>query len=170
MGSCPERVISFGDYSVDIVGAMIKSIDVPDEFEDKPRYLVLACENDVLPALDLAAASGRGLSPFVRVIPVWCLGSANLQWVSDAIIKGMDGVMLIGCKSGSDYQCHFATGSELCGERMDKIRETLSRMMLEPERVVVKECSMGDWGSLVDWIGETVSKLGELGLNPNKGV
>ncbi len=29
MGACPERIVSFKDYSVDMVGSMIKALDVP---------------------------------------------------------------------------------------------------------------------------------------------
>ncbi len=54
MGACPVRVISFENYSVDTVGAQIKAVDMPDEFSEKPRILVLACENDAYPALDMA--------------------------------------------------------------------------------------------------------------------
>jgi quinone-modifying oxidoreductase subunit QmoB len=43
MGSCPERIISFQDYSVPMIAEMIKAIQVPGEEEDKPRILVLAC-------------------------------------------------------------------------------------------------------------------------------
>lgn len=35
VGSCPERVIGFADYSINSVSAMIKSIHVPDEFDEK---------------------------------------------------------------------------------------------------------------------------------------
>ena len=54
MGACPERIISFKNYSVDMIGSMIKAIEVPDEDEEKPRVLVLVCENDAYPALDMA--------------------------------------------------------------------------------------------------------------------
>ena len=30
MGSCPERIISFRDHSVEMIGSMVKSINVPD--------------------------------------------------------------------------------------------------------------------------------------------
>ncbi|KPL12536.1 MAG: hypothetical protein AMS26_17185, partial [Bacteroides sp. SM23_62] len=36
MGSCPERIINFDDYSIHAVSSMIKSIPIPDEFEEKP--------------------------------------------------------------------------------------------------------------------------------------
>ncbi|MGA7875890.1 MAG: CoB--CoM heterodisulfide reductase iron-sulfur subunit A family protein, partial [Desulfoferrobacter sp.] len=41
MGACPERIISFKNYSVGMIGNTIKNIDVPDEYEEKPRILVL---------------------------------------------------------------------------------------------------------------------------------
>ena len=31
MGACPERIVSFKDYSIDIIGSMIKAIDVQEE-------------------------------------------------------------------------------------------------------------------------------------------
>lgn len=39
MGACPVRVISFENYSVDTVGQQLKNIDIPDEFDEKPRGL-----------------------------------------------------------------------------------------------------------------------------------
>ena len=54
MGACPVRVISFENYSVDTVGQQLKNVEMPDEFSEKPRILVLACENDAYPALDMA--------------------------------------------------------------------------------------------------------------------
>ena len=51
MGACPERIVSFKDYSVDMIGSMIKSVDVPEE---EFRIICLVCENDAYPALDTA--------------------------------------------------------------------------------------------------------------------
>jgi quinone-modifying oxidoreductase subunit QmoB len=109
------------------------------------------------------------VSPWVRFIPLRCLGSMNLQWVNDALIKGIDGVMLIGCKFGDDYQCHFVKGSELCSVRLGKIQETLTRLMLEPERIKLQQFELGDAPKLPGIINEFVEKVKELGPNPNKG-
>ena len=44
--------------------AQIKAVDMPDEFSEKPRILILACENDAYPALDMAGiAAHRLLAP-----------------------------------------------------------------------------------------------------------
>ena len=71
MGACPERIVSFKDFSVDIVGSMIRGIEVS---EDEFRIVVLACENDAYPALDSAAIKRNKINPNVRIIPVRCLG------------------------------------------------------------------------------------------------
>ncbi|WP_455367011.1 FAD-dependent oxidoreductase, partial [Kaarinaea lacus] len=97
MGACPVRVISFENYSVDSVGQQLKAVDIPEEFDEKPRILVLACENDAYPALDMAGMNKLEYSAFVRVIPVRCLGSTNLVWITDALNSGYDGVVLMGC-------------------------------------------------------------------------
>ncbi len=128
MGACPERIISFKNYSVPMIGNMIKSIEVPEEDEEKPRIVVLACENDAYPALDMAGIRRLQYNPWVRIIPVRCLGSMNLVWIADALSKGIDGILLLGCKHGDDYQCHFVKGSELANIRLSKIMETLNRL------------------------------------------
>ena len=70
----------------------------------------------------------------MRVIPVRCLGSVNMVWIADALSRGIDGIMLIGCKYGDDYQCHFIKGSELANRRLENVKETLKRLQLESER------------------------------------
>jgi len=169
MGACPVRVISFENYSIDSVGSQIKSIDMPDEFSGKPRILALACENDAYPALDAAAQSGRHYSAFVRVIPVRCLGSVNTIWITDALNGGWDGVMLLGCKKGEDYQCHFVRGSEMAAYRLSKIEDTLKQMGLETERVVTHEIAITDVERLPEIIDSYVEKILEIGMSPMKG-
>ena len=169
MGACPVRVISFENYSVDTVGQQIKAIDMPDEFDEKPRILILACENDVYPALDMAAHNRIEYSAFVRIIPVRCLGSVNLIWVTDALSAGFDGIMMMGCKKGDDYQCHFVSGSELAHERMSKIDDTLSQLQLEPERVQTYEVEITDIERVPKLINDYAAKIDEIGMNPFKG-
>ncbi|HUV13062.1 MAG TPA: FAD-dependent oxidoreductase, partial [Acidobacteriota bacterium] len=82
LGACPERVISFKDYSIDIVSSMIKSVEIPDEFDEKPRLLGFVCENDAYPALDTAGLKRLKHSAYIRFIPVRCLGSVNIVWIA----------------------------------------------------------------------------------------
>ena len=169
MGACPVRVISFENYSVDTVGSQIKSIDMPDEFSGKPRILLLACENDAYPALDMAGMSRTVHSAFVRVIPVRCLGSVNTIWLTDALNGGWDGVMLMGCKKGDDYQCHFVKGSELAHYRLSKIDDTLTQLGLETERVRSFEVAITDSRRVAELIDTYVAEIERIGMSPMKG-
>ncbi|RJP30749.1 MAG: hydrogenase iron-sulfur subunit [Candidatus Omnitrophota bacterium] len=170
MGACPERIVSFKDYSVDMIASMIKAVEVPDEFEEKPRVLCLACENDAYPALDMAAMRGLHYSPFVRIIPLRCLGSMNVVWVADALSKGFDGVILMGCKYGDDYQCHFIKGSELANRRGDNIKEKLQQLALENERVALHQVEIADYNKVPGYIDEFMEVIEQVGMNPFKGM
>ena len=169
MGSCPERIISFNNYSVDMIGSMIKSINVPEEYEEKPRIVGLICENDAFPALDMVGIHRLQYPPWVRFIPLRCLGSLNLVWIADALSKGIDGIILFGCKHGDDYQCHFIKGSELANTRMEKIKETLDRLVLESDRIRLEQISIDDYYRIPQILVEFTAKLEELGPNPYKG-
>jgi len=167
MGACPERIINFPNYSVDQVASMIKAIEVPDEFEDeKFRILVFMCENDAYPALDIAGMNRIRYSPFVRVIPVRCLGSVNMVWIREAMNGGIDGVMLIGCKYGDDYQCHYADGSQLAETRLGNMREAVERMQIEPERLKLTQLAINEYDKLPTLIDEFVGEISEMGMNP----
>ncbi|MFA4915329.1 MAG: FAD-dependent oxidoreductase [Syntrophales bacterium] len=169
MGSCPERIISFKDYSVDIIGSMVKAVEVPDEDEEKPRVVAFLCENDAYPALDIVGQKHLTYNPYIRVIPLRCLGNINLVWLADALSKGIDGIILIGCKYGDDYQCHFIKGSELANTRMSKIKETLDRLSLESERIRILELSLDEYDKLPGIFDDFLEKIKEVGPNPYKG-
>lgn len=169
MGACPERIIGFKNYNIDQVGSMVKSVEVPDDDEDKLRFVVFACENDAYPALDMAAMRKLPQNALIRVIPVRCLGSVNMAWIKDALSSGMDGALLLGCKFGDDYQCHFVKGSELADRRMANIGETLGSLGLEPERCAVRQVAINEYNKVDEIINEFVEEVIELGPNPFKG-
>ena len=169
MGACPVRVISFENYSVDTVGQQIKNVEIPEEWDEKPRILVLACENDAYPALDQAAMNGVEINPWARVIPVRCLGSISLSWITDSLNNGYDGIVLMGCQKGDDYQCHFIRGSELMGTRGGNIQEKLTALALEEERVRVEQIEISEFEKLNTIVNEFAEEIEEIGMNPFKG-
>jgi quinone-modifying oxidoreductase, subunit QmoB len=172
MGACPERIIGFADYNIDSIGSMVKSIGVPseDDYAEPPmRILGLVCENDALPALDIVGLNRKSYSADVRFIPVRCLGSVNVIWIKDALSQGMDGVFLLGCKHGDDYQCHFVKGSELADIRMKKIGDALTSLALEEERVAQFQVAIDEYDKIPKIVNDFVEMVEELGPNPFKG-
>ncbi len=170
LGACPERIISFRDYSVHMIGSMIKAVNVPDEWDEKPRVLVLACENDAFPALDLMGEHRLKGSPWIRVVPIRCLGSMNNVWITDAMSAGYDGVILLGCKYGDDYQCHFITGSELASVRQKNAREKLEQMAMDLERIELHELAIDEFRQLPGIFEKFDELIEEIGYNPFKGM
>ncbi len=168
MGACPERIVSFKDYSVDMIGSMLKNVSVPSE-DDRPRIIVLCCENDAFPAIETVAFNRLKLDPALRFIQLRCLGSMNLVWIADALSRGVDGMLLLGCKFGENYQCHFAKGSELAKYRLGKVQETLDRLQLESDRVQMYELAIDEYWRIPDIVNEFMEKIREIGPNPFKG-
>lgn len=169
MGACPERIIGFKDYNIDLIGSMVKAIEVPEDDDDRLRIVVFVCENDAYPALDMAGMKRNGLNHMIRFIPVRCLGSVNMAWIRDALSAGMDGAMLLGCTYGDDYQCHFVKGSEIANKRMENIGDTLSTLGLEPERCASEQIAITDYDKVPQILNDFVEEIVEMGPNPFKG-
>lgn len=170
LGACPERIISFQDYSIQSISSMIKAVEVPDEFEEKPRILAFLCENDAYPALDIVGKYRLQYDPNIRVIPVRCLGAVNVVWIADALSRGFDGILMIGCKHGEDYQCHYIRGSELANKRMENVQEKLKQLVLEPERVKILTLALNEYNKLPSIFNDFVEEITEIGFNPYKGM
>jgi quinone-modifying oxidoreductase subunit QmoB len=170
MGACPERIISFADYGITQTGNQIKNISMPEEFDEKPRILVFMCENDAMPAFDIAASRRPEISQYIRIIPVRCLGSVNVIWINDALSSGFDGILLLGCKFGEDYQCHFVRGSELADRRMENVSEKLKQLVLEPERVQIHTVALNEYDKIPDILNDFVEEIVDLGANPYKDL
>jgi quinone-modifying oxidoreductase subunit QmoB len=76
--------------------------------------------------------------------------------------------MLIGCKYGDDYQCHFIKGSELADRRLENVKETLERLRLESERLQLTQLAINESEKLPDLINSFVEQLEKIGPNPYK--
>jgi len=170
LGACPERIVSFKNFNINMISSMIKTIYMPDEFDEKPRILAFICENDAMPAVDMVGVKRMKYNSMVRIIPLRCLGSMNTVWVSDALASGFDGVILIGCKKGDDYQCHFMRGSELASTRMDNVRDKLKQLVLEEERVELHELAITDYEKIPKIFDDFLEVIESVGMNPYKGM
>lgn len=170
LGACPERIINFDDFSIESVSAMIKSVSMPGEFDEKPRILAFVCENDAYPAFDMAGLRHLQYDPAIRIVPVRCIGSVNKIWITDALSKGFDGILLFGCKPGDDYQCHFIQGSELTQKRAENFQEALQTMMLEPERIRMEVLEITDCDKIPGIIEDFMLTMTRIGPNPFKSL
>ncbi len=168
-GACPQRIINFKDYSIEMISNMIKATEMPEQGYGLYRLMAFVCENDALPSLDIAAYHRKSLPVTIRIIPVRCLGSVNVAFVKDAMSKGYDGILLLGCKYGENYQCHFIKGSELANTRMTNVAETLQQLALEPERVTLHTTAIDEIEEVVKKVQEFDKEIRGFEENPFKG-
>lgn len=168
-GACPQRIINFKDYSIDMIGSMIKATEMPEQGYEQYRFMAFVCENDAYPALDMLAYKRMSIPVFFRIIPVRCLGAVNVSFIKDAMSKGYDGILLLGCKFGENYQCHFIKGSELANRRMENVQETLQQLALEMERVTIDTVAIDELEKISDKMKEFAELIKSYGENPFKG-
>jgi quinone-modifying oxidoreductase subunit QmoB len=91
-------------------------------------------------------------------------------WITEAVSAGYDGIILIGCKYGDDYQCHFIKGSELAVSRSENIREKLEQMAMENERVQLHQLQISEYDKLPKIFDDFMGVIDEYGMNPFKGM
>ena len=77
--------------------------------------------------------------------------------------------MLLGCKYGDDYQCHFVKGSEICNRRKENIAESLKRLGVEPERVEQYQVAIDEYDKIPGMIDRFMDMVLKIGPNPFKG-
>ena len=117
----------------------------------------------------MAGTNRLGYNPNIRILPLRCLGSMHVVLIADALSRGIDGIMLMGCQHGDDYQCHFIQGSELANKRMENVQETLDRLVLERQRVKFVQLAITDYGKIPEIINEFMEEIERVGPNPYKG-
>jgi len=71
---------------------------------------------------------------------------------------------------GDDYQCHFIKGSELANYRMEKVQDTLKRLVLEEDRIKVHQISVDEYRKLPQIFDDFLKRMDEVGPNPYKGM
>lgn len=163
-GACPERVIALAGQTMEMGRAVLRTPALSGE-RDAPLALALACENDALPALrDMQARCG--VHPALRIMGVRCLGSVNMQWITDALTGGYDGVLLLGCADGKDSQCHFGTGSALCRDRLRNLSAALEERGLDARRVRLQPTARDDAPVLPERLDSFLDHLAALGPSP----
>lgn len=163
MGSCPLGAISLGELSIEQLSAMLDVLDKSYLGEDEPVILGFLCKNDAYRAADDAGAKGAHYPPNLLSVMVPCSGAVNNVIVSEAISKGVDGVLIAGCP---DSQCHYVQGSALAKTRLGDISNKLKEMYIEPERVRFMSISRDEPEKFAEAVKEYVEELRKLGRNP----
>ena len=163
MGGCPIGAISLAELTIEQLSGMLDVLDTSYLGEDEPVILGFLCKNDAYRAADDAGLNSISYPPNLISVMVPCSGAVNGMIISEAISKGVDGILLAGC---ADNQCHYLHGSTLAKTRLADVSNKLKEMYLEPERVRFASIGRDDPEKFAATVKEYVEELKQLGKNP----
>ncbi|MHC5059172.1 MAG: hydrogenase iron-sulfur subunit, partial [Planctomycetota bacterium] len=101
-----------------------------DSFE--PKLLGFLCNWCSYAGADLAGVSRFQYPTNLRVIRVMCSGRVDPTLVLEAFIRGIDGVMVLGCHPGD---CHYLTGNYYEERRIRTLQKFLELLGVKGERL-----------------------------------
>jgi coenzyme F420-reducing hydrogenase delta subunit len=135
-----------------------------DEFE--PRILAFCCNWCSYAAADLAGVSRLQYPPNARVVRVMCSGMVHPNLVIDALLRGVDGVMMCGCHPGD---CHYLEGNLRAEQRAEAIKLMLDDLGLEPQRFRLAWVSASEGVRFAEVMRDMVETVRALGPSPYRG-
>ena len=100
-----------------------------------PSIAAFCCSRSATGAAEMASCLGHPLPAGLQLIEVPCGGSVSLRHLLEALQTHADGVMVLTCHDGN---CHSERGNIHARQRADEIRQRLTTMGLEAERLAHK--------------------------------
>ena len=131
------------------------------EFE--PLIITFCCNWCSYAGADLAGTSRLQYPPNIRVIRVMCSGMVHPNLVIEALSKGADGVLILGCHPGD---CHYLEGNLKAAARKEAIQMLLEDMGIESDRFRLEWVSASESTRFVEVVKSMVDQIKTLGPSP----
>ena len=134
----------------------------------EPLIAVFSCHYCSYAAADLAGSSRIQYPPNSRIIKVPCTGRVSPNHILRALESGADAVYVAGCLEGT---CHFISGNYKAKKRVQYVKNLLSEINLEPERVQMHFMSAAEgakFANVTEQMTETIRQLGPSPLRKSK--
>lgn len=129
----------------------------------EPRILAFLCQWCGYAGADLAGVSRFRYPHNIRVVRVMCSGRVDAAFIMDAFLKGMDGVMVIGCHPGD---CHYGTGNYEAMHMATAARLLMAHAGVDSRRFLLDWVSASEgarFSKLVTDFTAAITALGPLG-------
>jgi coenzyme F420-reducing hydrogenase delta subunit len=131
--------------------------------ENEPLIIAFCCHYCAYAAADLAGSMRLQYPTNVRVLKLPCTGKLEVNYLLTAFERGVDGVIVAGCLEGG---CHFLEGNLRARRRVERAREILVEIGLEPERVEMFNLSSAEGPRFAQIVTEMSTRLAKLGPSP----
>jgi coenzyme F420-reducing hydrogenase delta subunit len=136
----------------------------PGEMMDRePLILAFCCHYCAYAAADSAGSMRLQYPGNVRVLRLPCTGKLEANHVLAAFERGVDGVIVAGCLEGG---CHFLEGNLRARRRVERVRQLLAEIGLEPERLEMFNLSSAEGARFTEIVTTMVERITRLGNSP----
>jgi len=130
---------------------------------DEPLILAFCCHYCAYAAADLAGSMRLEYPDNVRVLRLPCTGKIEVDYLLTAFERGVDGVIVAGCLEGG---CHFLEGNLRARRRVERAKQLLEEIGLEPERLEMFNLSSAEGTRFAEIVTEMSGRLARLGPSP----
>lgn len=129
----------------------------------EPQIIAFCCKYCAYAAADLAGSMRLTYPSYIKILQVPCTGRVDIIHLLRAIEDGADGVYVAGCLEGD---CHFVCGNLKTRKKVEYVKETLSELGLEPDRVEMFNLSSAMGPRFAEIANEMAERIRNLGPGP----
>ena len=130
----------------------------------EPEILGFLCNWCSYAGADLAGVSRIQYATNIRVIRVMCSGRVDPVFVIDGFLKGLDGILVLGCHLGD---CHYISGNYEAEIKMNMLTKILQFIGFS-ERLRLDWVSASEGNKFAQVVNEFTDHIKKLGPSPIK--
>jgi coenzyme F420-reducing hydrogenase delta subunit len=127
----------------------------------KPNVACFVC-NWAVDEEELAAAKLK-ISSNTSIVSVACIGGIDPVVPLEILLKGIDGVLMVGC---APPDCHFVKGNVCAEHAVNVLKKLIALSLLEPERLALRWISPLDKTRFSEILEDFTGKLETIGASP----
>jgi F420-non-reducing hydrogenase iron-sulfur subunit len=126
----------------------------------EPKLVGFLCNWCSYTGADLAGTARMKHPPNLRVIRVMCSGRVDPNFILEALARGADGVLVLGCHPGD---CHYTEGNYKCQRRLPLTRKLADQMGIDPRRIRLEWVSASEGARFTKVVTEFTEQVRALG-------
>jgi heterodisulfide reductase subunit D len=130
---------------------------------DKKKIVLFMCNWGPHAAFQALQDSGSWIPPEIRMVRIPCSGRISKSLLFRAFEMGADGVVLVGCASGS---CRYGSGTPLGLRNVEDTRGILEILGLGKERLQWSTFLPDESESLLAFLLQVLNDIEQLGTSP----
>lgn len=156
-GACPTGALQIALLSDEMIRAQIDA--ALEEKKEHPLVIGFLCNWCAYSAADTAGVAKIQYPTNIRTIWVPCAGRVNPILILEALEKGADGVLVLGCYP---QDCHYRTGFDKAKRRVEALRELLKAAGIDPRRVRIESMAASEGKKFATVVREFVEELKKM--------